>query len=440
MSEPNAELIEQTLDSILQNPSFRSSKQCQALLRYIVKHSVAQQENMLRERVIGNEVFGRSPDYDCGNDPIVRSRVAEVRKRLAQHYMQQGDSNPVRIDIPSGSYRAVFELHEATKPVCEGLQSVEDSNFSCETLEHQNLPAEPDSLVIAGGLREVPRRQPTNWIPSAKRRFRVFGALAALLLVLIGLGWWWLFPAPNVRAFNHFWFPIVHSKQPTMVYFGGSFSYHLSSAFLDGSRSEQLNQKPAKSLITDIQSGDVLNESNLVSSNEKIGLGDVTAIARISSALTSMGKRYNLRYGNDISVTDLHASPTVLIGGFSNRWALQLMHDLRFTLDQGGIFDQQQHKLVWQQGPSPDGLRHEDYVIISRIPSSAMGNFTLIIAGINTFSNQSAADFLCEPEKIGALVRGLPAGWENKRLQIVLHTEVMNQIPMTTDVVSVYVW
>jgi hypothetical protein len=71
----------------------------------------AHREEMLRERVIGANVFGRAPDYDTGNDPLVRNRAAELRKRLAQHYMRTRDSKgAIRIDIPTGSYRAIFEI------------------------------------------------------------------------------------------------------------------------------------------------------------------------------------------------------------------------------------------------------------------------------------------------------------------------------------------
>ena len=109
--EPEQALIDKALEDLLAGSVFRSSRQCQALLRYIVEHSKAHREEMLRERVIGANVFGRAPDYDTGNDPVVRNRAAELRKRLAQHYMRTGGSKgAIRIEIPTGSYRAVFEI------------------------------------------------------------------------------------------------------------------------------------------------------------------------------------------------------------------------------------------------------------------------------------------------------------------------------------------
>ena len=44
----------------------------------------------LKERTIGIEVFGRAADYDTNLDHVVRSVAGEVRRRLAQYYMESG--------------------------------------------------------------------------------------------------------------------------------------------------------------------------------------------------------------------------------------------------------------------------------------------------------------------------------------------------------------
>jgi hypothetical protein len=49
---------------------------------------------------------------------VVRLRAAEVRKRLAQYYQNRADSL-VRIDIPPGSYRAVFQWKVGPLPAVE---------------------------------------------------------------------------------------------------------------------------------------------------------------------------------------------------------------------------------------------------------------------------------------------------------------------------------
>ena len=81
------------LDDILRSTPFRTSRQCQDLFRYIVEHSLAGSDDSLRERVIGIEVFGRAPDYDTAQDPVVRIRAAYVRKRLAEYYQKPKNSS-----------------------------------------------------------------------------------------------------------------------------------------------------------------------------------------------------------------------------------------------------------------------------------------------------------------------------------------------------------
>ncbi len=108
---------EEALHLIQRSVPFRSSKQCQTLLRYVVQHSLSGESNLLRERVIGTEVFGRPPDYDTANDPIVRARMAEVRKRLAQFY-QSAESDPlqVHVEILPGHYQAHFRFPADSLP------------------------------------------------------------------------------------------------------------------------------------------------------------------------------------------------------------------------------------------------------------------------------------------------------------------------------------
>src|SRR5579863_2865659 len=103
---PKHALLQEALDAIFHSSPFRASKQSQQLLQYIVDQTLAGHGELLKERLIGVNVFGRRPDYDTNEDPIVRARAAEVRKRLAQFYVGEGRHCPVRIEISPGSYLA----------------------------------------------------------------------------------------------------------------------------------------------------------------------------------------------------------------------------------------------------------------------------------------------------------------------------------------------
>ena len=72
---PSVSAVRGALDQVL-SQHFRTSKQCQDLLRYIVDRSLSGDDASLRERVIGTEVFGRKTTYDTGEDPVVRVQLA----------------------------------------------------------------------------------------------------------------------------------------------------------------------------------------------------------------------------------------------------------------------------------------------------------------------------------------------------------------------------
>src|SRR5215813_9701810 len=103
-------MITVELDRVLASQVFRSSRRCQSLLRTITEHSIAGDVDSLKERALGVEVFGRPVDYDTSQDPIVRASAAEVRKKLAQYYVEIGHESETRIELPLGSYVAEFQF------------------------------------------------------------------------------------------------------------------------------------------------------------------------------------------------------------------------------------------------------------------------------------------------------------------------------------------
>src|SRR6516225_6032979 len=105
--------IREELDRVLASPEFRTSKRSQDFLKYVVEHALTGQADLLKERTIGIEVFGRSTDYDPGEDATVRVKAGEVRKRLGLYYADEGAHDPLRIELPLGTYIPEFRPGEA---------------------------------------------------------------------------------------------------------------------------------------------------------------------------------------------------------------------------------------------------------------------------------------------------------------------------------------
>ena len=125
-------LVRHHLKEVTASHAFAGSKRTQDFLHLIVGHALEGEVDSLRERMIGAEMFGRPVDYDTGSDSVVRVKATEVRKRLAQYYLEANRKPAVRIELPSGSYvpRFLFEPLKTTAQTQSGvvpLASVEQT-------------------------------------------------------------------------------------------------------------------------------------------------------------------------------------------------------------------------------------------------------------------------------------------------------------------------
>src|SRR6202012_2147095 len=103
-TEEDILLLKQHVKEVIEGTAFKGSHRSGQFLQYIIDQSIAGHFESLKERVIGVELFGRSPSYDTGDDAIVRVTASDVRKRLLQHYGKYGATSEFRISLPLGSY------------------------------------------------------------------------------------------------------------------------------------------------------------------------------------------------------------------------------------------------------------------------------------------------------------------------------------------------
>lgn len=93
------------LARVMASPLFAGAQAHQRLLRYLVEHARAGRATLLKETVLGIEVFQRSAQsFDPRRDSIVRVEARRLRERLRQHYALQPPEGWM-IELPKGSYR-----------------------------------------------------------------------------------------------------------------------------------------------------------------------------------------------------------------------------------------------------------------------------------------------------------------------------------------------
>jgi TolB-like protein len=108
--KPYDEAIRAQLARILNSPGFVNSPRRSQFLSYIVEATLRGRSDDLTEYAIGFTVFGRPESFDPRLDSIVRVYATNVRKALRAYYRTQGVSDPVIIDVPTGTYLPVFKL------------------------------------------------------------------------------------------------------------------------------------------------------------------------------------------------------------------------------------------------------------------------------------------------------------------------------------------
>ncbi|HTB98143.1 MAG TPA: tetratricopeptide repeat protein [Terracidiphilus sp.] len=173
-------LVRHHLEDILASPAFAGRKRTQDFLRLIVTHTLQGENDSLRERMIGAELFGRPVSYDTGSDSVVRVRASEVRKKLAQFYNDSSDHrHPVRIELPSGSYVPRFHF-EST----DAQLAAETHPDSAAPEKHaENNSAGGDSVSHAGTASAKPERK-VELRRIVIARIAVWSLIAAFLLVV----------------------------------------------------------------------------------------------------------------------------------------------------------------------------------------------------------------------------------------------------------------
>lgn len=428
--EVNGALVQQTLTDIFHSPPFRASKQSQHLLQYIVDQTLAGHGELLKERLIGVNVFGRRPDYDTNDDPIVRGRASEVRKRLAQFYLGEGRHASIRIEINPGSYLATFS-ESSIKPATETAVTISAvTNLENETTQSMGTPSLEGDAVDAGKelrLRKAVWKPLLSWI---------------ILLCLIFGSWLALRPS---TAIDIFWKPFTNASVPVLLYSGSNAVYMLSNKFVDQySATHHLDalERQGREFVIPLSPETKLDPRDLVAlKNDFVTLGDLSANVRVASLLSAHKKQFDLRCGEDVVFSDLRQSPTILIGAFNNSWTIELTGDLPYSFDRGlTIKDQLDKKQVWTPTYTGDNTVAVDYAVVTRILHSRTGKPLIGIAGITQSGTRAAADFITDPDQMKKLASMAPKDWPQKNLQFVLQTKVVNDIPTSPVVVALKAW
>ncbi len=155
-----AQAIREELSRLLQSPIFAQSDRLGRFLRFAVEHAIEGTQEVLKEYVIGAEVYDRKPPYHPSQDSIVRTEARRLRGKLKEYYEGEGKEDPIYIYFRPGSYVPVFrsggklDSHPvASIPVDDGL-FVQGKGSSIAVIPFVDLSGSPLSAACAQGVTD----------------------------------------------------------------------------------------------------------------------------------------------------------------------------------------------------------------------------------------------------------------------------------------------
>jgi TolB-like protein len=127
VSNPNH--IKAQLLRILSNPDFRATARQKKFLQFVVQKVLDGQADEIKGYAVATDVFGRNKNFDPKSDPIVSIEAKRLRRALEHYYLVAGGRDPLRIDIPVGSYVPHFHVQEVPVPAypLQGMDAEHDA-------------------------------------------------------------------------------------------------------------------------------------------------------------------------------------------------------------------------------------------------------------------------------------------------------------------------
>jgi hypothetical protein len=405
LSDGEKTAIQEQLARLLADSHFSQSRRFPSFLRYVVKKTLAGQDDALKERTLGIEIFGRRPDYDTATDPIVRVTAAEIRKRIAQYYQDPGHDSELRVSLPPGSYIPQFHWPETAKQYGGAQAAI--------------IPLTP-ALVVDQAVKEEPGRI------SIRTWFWRLAIVFVLALLCVGAAFLW--QSAQLSPFNFFWGPVIHSNGPVLF------------CVADQSQYSAISLRDAE---------DPTHQTLLKDNLTAIIIDDLNPIVRLAGLLQSSGKMYNLKAEGATDLTDLRNGPTIFVGAFDNAWTLRLTKALRYHF--ANNTEMTEFRIVdstdptrprWvinrlQQMTTND---YRDFAIVARFTDSTTGKLAVVAAGVGRGGTRVAGEFLTEPANLAQLERAAAREGNKKNLEVVLSTQIIDGQPGTPKVEASYFW
>jgi hypothetical protein len=478
------DLVREELHRIVTSRHFRTSRRGKEFLEYVVDQKIRGNGDLLKERLIGVQIFGRKPDYATGEDPVVRVQAGDVRRRLECYHADTDIQSDILIQIPLGCYAPIFQLKrggqahetsagEITKPVPAGPQASGVAYALPEDVHESSVDYQKPGYGTSASATTEPLSNAPNEVRTSEskdhqttarpeadatflqKRGRRRGAILkraaipilACLALVVYLVTSYFHKSPE-SALKSFWLPASVSSKPVLLCLPKPMVYRPSDKLFDRYENSHPNafvtREARQDQILPLEPTDTIQWGDMVPArNAGPGIGGVIAAINMSKLLTEQDIRFELRFGEEARYAEMRDSPVVIVGAINTDWATQLTSESNFVFDETrgapNIRETGGAKRVWKMETS-NGHITRDYGLITRQLSGKAGQFLVQVAGISHFGTEAASEMLVQQQELAKVLRSESISLQKKNLQIVVSTDVTDERAGPPHVVAVSSW
>lgn len=396
--------VRRELDAILSGSSFTGSGRCSEFLEFVVTRSLAGDYELLNERFLGVELFGKSVDYETATDSVVRVRATDVRHRLARHYSEQQSTTGVTIGMASGTYIPEFNWSTSEPP-----------------------PTDP--VVFAGASRN-------RWMIGG-----IFGAALVIFGLSVACFTLWnqlrsvrqnLYPWKSSPSVAAFWAGFLDDTRGSDIVLGdSSYSLIQSLSKRQLSLSDYLSHDYTGQLHD--LSADRLADLNQIATWSLGSAGEFELAQRFLS-MDPLGKNIHLYLARKYMPDLIKHDNVVLVGSrFANPWDELFEGRMNFSLEFGNPYK------ITNRSPHPGEQQtyiwngSVGYCIVAYLPNEESTGNVLLIEGTSSEATQAAGDFLLSEAQMSNFQKLLNAP-KLPYFELLIKTSQVKGTPLTETI------
>lgn len=443
--------VRQALEKILRSRYFVNAHKKKEFLRVICDFYLEGRAHELNEHSLGFDVFGRAGDFNPSADPIVRVVAHEIRKKLETYYKSEGASDPVRLEIPPGSYQPVF-----TRQAPEVSADVEAGDKARPLLGRPSLVVGliVTVLVLAGALvyQIVGNRQLQEKVAEFERAKdpTIYGGVWSAFLKDAG--------PPLVILSNP---PVLRFTNPSdpdavtrdSIELPPQTAVALQDKFvMNPEVSIREPGSPAGEGTEGLKDNVVIERTRvprlILSTDSYTGMGEAIGLHYLTDFFGNAGRGIIMKQSRILNADDLKKHNVILLGGvWVNEWSSKLSTTDDFVFTSKGTIEnrnaqQSEEREYIPQFDGRTGSLVLDYALITVKPNISDANQVMLLAGIYSQGTEAAAEYVTDKNYIDQLKQRLdqlkePSG-PGQYFQALLKVGVENGIPTTISVLALH--